>query len=71
MFITIVFNIFYLIVAVVAVFGALRIRDRLLGVSFSATILPKLKESPTALACFYGAWVLGVCHLAGRMLGVG
>lgn len=67
----IAFNLFYLVFAVMAVFIALRIRDRLLGVKFSENILPKIKESPVALAVFFGAWVLGACHLAGRMLGVG
>jgi len=67
----IAFNLFYLVLAIMAVFAALRLRDRLLGVKFSENILPKIKQQPIALAIFFGAWVLGACHLAGRMLGVG
>ncbi|MCF6459057.1 hypothetical protein [Pseudoalteromonas sp. MMG024] len=67
----ILFNLLYLLVAVVTVFVALRIRDKLLAVSFRNDVYPILKKSPLALAVFYGAWVLGVCHLAARMLGLG
>lgn len=67
----IVFNLIYLIVAVATVFFALRIRDKLTGVSFREDILSEIKQNPIALSIFYAAWVLGVCHLAGRMLGVG
>lgn len=66
-----IFNLAYLIVAVIAVFLSLRIRDKLLGVNFANNILPIIKKSPLATAVFFGAWVLGACHLAGRMLGVG
>ena len=68
---SIIFNLIYLIVAVATVFLALRIRDKLTGVNFREDILSKIKQNPIALSIFYAAWVLGVCHLAGRMLGVG
>lgn len=68
---SIIFNLIYLIVAVATVFLALRVRDKLTGVKFRDDILSKIKENPIALSIFYGAWVFGVCHLAGRMLGLG
>lgn len=66
----ITYNLLYLLIAIVTVFGSLRILDKLTGESFKSDLLPVIKQSPCALALFRGAWVIGVCHLAGSMLGV-
>jgi len=63
-------NLFYTLVAVVMVFGVLRLLDKFLGVKFRDDMLPIIKSDPLALSVFRGAWVIGACLLAGKMLGV-
>jgi len=65
------FNLIYLVVAVITVFLALRIRDWLSKVKFRDEILPTIKSEPLSAALYYGLWAVGVCYLAGSMLGVG
>lgn len=65
------FNLAYLVVAVVTVFLALRLRDWLSKVKFRDHILPIIQQEPLATAIYYGLWAVGVCILAGSMLGVG
>jgi len=66
----VLYNLLYLLIAIVTVFGSLRILDKLTKESFRETQLPIIKTNPIALAVFRGAWVIGVCILAGSMLGV-
>jgi hypothetical protein len=63
-------NLIYLLVAVVTVFGSLRILDLMTGEKFKRDQLPILKSEPLALAVYRAGWVVGVCFLAGSMLGV-
>jgi hypothetical protein len=65
------FNLAYLVFAVITVFLALRIRDWLSKVKFRDEIIPIIKQDPLATAVYYGFWAVGVCLLAGSMLGVG
>ncbi|MFG0774331.1 hypothetical protein ACXHRA_23245 [Vibrio antiquarius] len=65
------FNLAYLVVAVVTVFLALRLRDWLSKVKFRDQILPIIQKDSLATAMYYGLWAVGVCVLAGSMLGVG
>ncbi|OCH08078.1 hypothetical protein A6D98_09750 [Aliivibrio fischeri] len=65
------FNLIYLIVAVITVFLALRVRDWLSKVKFRDEILPIINKTPLSSAIYYGLWAVGVCYLAGSMLGVG
>ncbi len=67
----ILFNLLYLIVAVITVFLALRIRDYLSKVKFREEIIPKIKADPLSCSIYYGLWAFGVCYLASAMLGVG
>lgn len=65
------FNLLYMVTAVVTVFWVLRYLDKRLGVNFRDTLLPILTSNPIALAIYRGAWIFGCCLLAGLMLGGG
>lgn len=67
----ILFNFLYLVIAVLTVFIALRVRDWFAKVKFRENVLPIIKKDALATSIYYGAWVVGVCYLAGAMLGVG
>ncbi len=71
MFQATLFNLLYLVVALITVFLALRIRDWLSKVKFSEEVIPKIKSDPLSSAVYYGLWAFGACYLAGAMLGVG
>lgn len=65
------FNLLYMVTAAVTVFWMLRYLDKRLGVNFRETVLPILNREPMALAVYRAAWIIGVCFLAGLMLGAG
>jgi len=65
------FNLAYMVTAVVTVFWMLRYLDKRLGVNFRERVLPILEKEPMALALYRAAWILGACVLAGLMLGAG
>lgn len=67
----VLFQLLYLVLAVVTLFTVLRILDRLLGEKFRERSLPIICSDPLALAVYRGAWTIGVCLLAGLMLGSG
>ncbi len=63
------FNLVYVITAIVVVFTMLRYLDKRLGVKFREDVLRKLEQEPMALAVYRAAWIIGACLLAGLMLG--
>ena len=65
----ILINLIYLIIAVVTVFGLLRVLDLLNGKRFKHDVYPTIESHPIALGIYRAAWVLGVCILASGMLG--
>lgn len=62
-------NLIYLLVALVAVFATLRVVDWFAGEKFRDN-LPIIKSDPVGFAVYRAAWVLGVCYVAGKLLGV-
>lgn len=63
-------NLVFALVAVVALFGVLRLLDLIVGERFSRDQLPIIKANPLALAIYRGSWVIGCALLIGAMLGV-
>jgi hypothetical protein len=56
------------LIACVAVFAVLRLRDRLIGVDFKA-VARRIQANPLASALYYGLSVIGVCLLIGLLMG--
>lgn len=59
-------NLFYAVLAIGALFAVLRLRDKLLEVSFRENVLPHLHRDPLAAAIYYGVWILGGAWIIAR-----
>lgn len=63
-------NLAFALVAIVALFGVLRVLDLISGQRFRDDLLPIIKSQPVALAIYRSSWVIGCALLVGSMLGV-
>jgi len=59
-------TLFYAVVAIGALFGVLRLRDKLLGVNFRGQVVKIIHRSAVAAAIYYGVWILAGALIIGK-----